>query len=435
MVSARKLSRQRAARERQQAQMQNLAKGAQESAAAAQQGQGAAANPHDPKGQIKAAPPNFDVRVTSAGAPSMRRDGGGNRSSNVIRKTAGPSRSKRSGVQVTINPPRRATTRVVGRQDPAVAQQAYGNARIAQTQQRPAAQEVPPQHFESSQPNLEIPQPTAQAQVQQEDVTVILTTFERPAYLRRQLQALRSQTVQAKELWIWANAGEIQQDARTLSSVHALVFRCNGNLSGWPRFERALRANTKYVCILDDDTIPGPQWLEAAIERIRIAEKDPDMGTICVAAAGEIFRQDDASSSFNVGPQSPRGEEIEVDIGRQGWVFNKDLLRPFIVNQVPGDGRVGWDFHLAVNLQLQDVLTVVLPYEEGNTSQWGMLEAPTRERALTERLRAESERGGKDMAHRRHELYSAYRQIGWEPIVVSEQNMEEGPEQPAENAG
>jgi hypothetical protein len=433
MTSARKLARQRAARKRQEAQMQNLAKGAQERAQAQAQ-QGRAANPNDPKNQIQSISPDFQVSVTSAGAPSLRRDGGRS-SGNVIRKVMGPSNRSRSSMNIRVNPPRSSSpTRVVSRTDPAQAPQQYGNANLVQQQQRQVPPELSqPQQFQSSQPE-EMPQPIARPGVAQDDVTIILTTYERPAYLRRQLQALNAQTIQPKELWVWANAGEVQQDARALSSVHALVFRCNGNLGGWPRFERALHARTKYVCILDDDTIPGPQWLQTALERIRLAESDPEVGTICVAAAGEIFREDNADSSYIVGPQSPRGEEVDVDIGRGGWVFAKDLLRPFIVNPPPGDGRVGWDFHLAVNLQLQNILTVVLPYEQGNTSKWGMLEAPSTDRSLTLRLQAEAANGGQDMASRRRELYGAYRSIGWEPICVfeDEDSPEEAPPQPGE---
>ncbi len=213
--------------------------------------------------------------------------------------------------------------------------------------------------------------------------------------------------------------------ARTLGSVEALIFRCNANLGGWPRFQQALNARTKYVCILDDDTLPGPEWLEAAVARIRIAEEDPEMESICVAAAGEIFREDNSDSRYLIGPQSPRGEEIDVDIGRQGWVFNKDLLRPFILNPPPGDGRIGWDFHLAVNLHMQDVLTVVLPYEQGNMAKWGMLEAPSLERSLTSQLQVEAASGGKDMAFRRRELYKAYRAIDWVPIVLFDEEGED----------
>jgi hypothetical protein len=37
---------------------------------------------------------------------------------------------------------------------------------------------------------------------------------------------------------------------------------CNRNLGVWSRFAYALNAKTKYVCVFDDDTIPGNNWLK-----------------------------------------------------------------------------------------------------------------------------------------------------------------------------
>ena len=37
---------------------------------------------------------------------------------------------------------------------------------------------------------------------------------------------------------------------------------CNTNFGVWARFAFALNALGTYVCIFDDDTIPGRKWLE-----------------------------------------------------------------------------------------------------------------------------------------------------------------------------
>jgi hypothetical protein len=35
----------------------------------------------------------------------------------------------------------------------------------------------------------------------------------------------------------------------------------NYNFGVWARFAFALNATTKYVCVFDDDTLPGKKWL------------------------------------------------------------------------------------------------------------------------------------------------------------------------------
>lgn len=422
----RSLQRERAARARQEAQMKNLARGAQEQAAAAAAAGQSTGNVNDPKGQVKAVASGFNVSVLSAGAPSTaqrsnRQGGAFKTGGNQFVKKVSPSQPNNPGVRVTNSPSRQSIVAPTARPNP-VMPQGYGMAKQVPTQHTPQ-ELVKPQSYEPSHTPVE--QMRQEPSVRREDVTVIISLFERPAYLRRQLQALYNQTVQPMELVLWANAGEVAQDAKVLSSVPGTVVRSNTNHGAWPRFREGLAAKSMYVCLLDDDTLPGPRWLEAAINRIRIAEQDPEGGPICVAAMGEIFRTDNPDDRMILGPQSPRDEEMEVDIGRQGWVFNRELLRAVVANPSFGDGRHGWEFHLAACLQMQNVLTVVLPYEQGNTEQWGMLEPPTLERSLSWRFQIESGRGGKDATFRRREIYAAYRQIGWAPIVAQLAEPEE----------
>jgi len=407
--------------------MKNLNKGAQEqAAAAAQQGQAT--------GPVPRATGDFEIRATLVGGkpvaqqptPAQRNRGGTFKTSggNQHVKKVSPSTTARSGVQITSNPDRTTVVRSQPRPNPMVPQQGYGSGQRTTMQPRVVPQElVQPQQYEPSHVPTEPVQ--QQSGVRREDVTVILTIFERPGQLKRQLQALFNQTVQPAHMIMWANAGEVAQDARVMSSLQGTVIRSNTNHGAWPRYREGLFAPTTYVCFLDDDTIPGPRWLESALERIKVAEADPEGGTLCVAAAGEIFRSDNPDDRMVLGPQMPRDEEMEVDIGRQGWVLRRDLLPAVVANPFFGDGRMGWDIHLAAALQTQDVLTIVLPYEQGNTENWGMLEPPVTDRSVTWRMQLEAGRGGKDAIFRRRELYTAYRQVGWTPLCAFEAGDED----------
>ena len=44
---------------------------------------------------------------------------------------------------------------------------------------------------------------------------------------------------------------------------------CNKNLGVWARFAYAINADTEYICVFDDDTIPGKKWFENCLETMK----------------------------------------------------------------------------------------------------------------------------------------------------------------------
>ena len=66
-------------------------------------------------------------------------------------------------------------------------------------------------------------------------------------------------TIPPKEIFIWHNFGvelpQINDPCVTISS-------CSSNLGVWARFAYALNCKSDYICIFDDDAIPGRKWFE-----------------------------------------------------------------------------------------------------------------------------------------------------------------------------
>src|SRR5437016_2825649 len=94
------------------------------------------------------------------------------------------------------------------------------------------------------------------------DVTVILTAYRRPSLLADQLASIRAQTEPPCEVWLWAN----EPDETLRQTIERLEFdrvvTCSTNAHVHARFALALTAPTSFVAIFDDDTFPGPRWLE-----------------------------------------------------------------------------------------------------------------------------------------------------------------------------
>jgi GT2 family glycosyltransferase len=72
-------------------------------------------------------------------------------------------------------------------------------------------------------------------------ITVILTKYKRPHLLENQFISLRNQTLKPDEILVCDNSLQ--------------------NLGVWARFSMALNAKSDFVCVIDDDTIPGIKWL------------------------------------------------------------------------------------------------------------------------------------------------------------------------------
>ena len=59
-------------------------------------------------------------------------------------------------------------------------------------------------------------------------ITVILNCYKRPQYLQEQIEAIRSQTIQPEDIWIWYNKPE-NQEQYDLTDLGYKVVTCNHN--------------------------------------------------------------------------------------------------------------------------------------------------------------------------------------------------------------
>ncbi len=103
------------------------------------------------------------------------------------------------------------------------------------------------------------------------DITVILNVYNRPYSLERQLEAIKSQSVEVKDenIFIWYNKGTGMGKQSAPKSPNHKIFVCNHNTKFHGRFTAALLARTEFVAMFDDDIIPGKRWLENCVESIK----------------------------------------------------------------------------------------------------------------------------------------------------------------------
>ena len=198
------------------------------------------------------------------------------------------------------------------------------------------------------------------------EVTVILNTYKRLTNLPKQFEALNSQTVKPTAIFIWHNQGDEEFPKEFLTK--ALVSQNNFNYGVWARFAFALNARTEYICIFDDDTIPGKKWLENCLSTMK--KHEGLLGT-----RGLKFRSKSRYTPNNdYGWNNPSHETEKVDIVGHSWFFKREWLETFWRELPPKDfsSIAGEDIHFSYTLQKYLGLnTYVPPHPPNDFDLWG----------------------------------------------------------------
>ena len=196
-------------------------------------------------------------------------------------------------------------------------------------------------------------------------ITVILNGYKRSSHFERQLNAIKNQTLRPKEIMLWQNKGDEFDSNLTEQTTHA---NCNKNLGVWARFAFALNAKTEYICVFDDDTIPGSRWLENCYDTIQ--KYDGLLGTIGV----KFLDPNNYVNNVRVGWDRPNKNVEVVDIVGHSWFFKREDLATFWrelpdINHSP---LVGEDMHFSYTLQkYTNKKTYVPPHPPNDLELWG----------------------------------------------------------------
>jgi hypothetical protein len=196
-------------------------------------------------------------------------------------------------------------------------------------------------------------------------ITVILTGWRRPQVLKRQIQAINAQTIKPKEIMLWINGDGYDFDEKLFEGIK--VIKCNHNFKFHGRFALALLAKTEYVCIFDDDTIPGNQWFENCLDSMR--KQEGLMGT-----AGVFLDSTSGYTSFmsnKKGWNGLKSDNIEeVDLVGHSWFFKREWLKYFWMEE-PLSWDNAEDIHFSYTLQKYGNIGTFVPPHSEDKRRWG----------------------------------------------------------------
>ena len=97
-------------------------------------------------------------------------------------------------------------------------------------------------------------------------ITVILNGFKRQHTLKEQITALKNQTYPIEKIMYWnLKDPSFKPDYKLLEKENIEYADTSHDYGTWGRLSFAMNATTDFVCIMDDDVIPGPRYLENCI--------------------------------------------------------------------------------------------------------------------------------------------------------------------------
>tara|TARA_R110001592_G_scaffold133404_2_gene348618 strand:+ start:314 stop:1066 length:753 start_codon:yes stop_codon:yes gene_type:complete len=201
------------------------------------------------------------------------------------------------------------------------------------------------------------------------DVTVILNGYRRKDALDIQLQQLEKQSIKPDDIMLWYNypGDPMLINMNAVHKTRSVV--SNTNFGVWGRFTYALNAKTKYVCIFDDDTIPGTKWIENCLTTIK--EKRGVLGTIGL----HCNDRDEYFNHTRYGWDNPNEDTVEVDLVGHSWFFEREWLSAMF-REVPNPeyDLCGEDMHLSYAVQKYlGLKTFVPPHPKNDKEMWGSL--------------------------------------------------------------
>jgi len=180
-------------------------------------------------------------------------------------------------------------------------------------------------------------------------ITVILTKHKRENLFEEQYESILSQTIPVDEILICDNTKQ--------------------NTGVWGRFSLALHSKNPFVCVIDNDTIPGIKWLENCLNSFIMQE---GLYGTCGYVFNSNERYQDNYQRF--GWVNPNEKIMQVDYVVHNWFFKKEWLK-YYWSEIP-DSKYwlcGEDMNFSYQLQKRGINTFLPPHPENDKSIWGSI--------------------------------------------------------------
>ena len=192
------------------------------------------------------------------------------------------------------------------------------------------------------------------------DITVILNAYRRPYNLEGQIAAIRQQSISPTSIWLWVNDHEDNREFDFSTLDVDRIFKNDYNWKFYGRFAGALLADTEYVAIFDDDTIPGKKWFQNCLDSMDI--KEGIMGSAGYIQTGPRALQYEPERCG----WPARNEKLKrVDYVGHAWFFKREWLS-YLWSEKPCTWDNGEDIHFSYTAQKYGNIQTYCPPHPAN---------------------------------------------------------------------
>lgn len=244
-------------------------------------------------------------------------------------------------------------------------------------------------------------------------IAILLNVYKRGEVFEKQLRAVQQQSIKPTAIYVWKNAGD---DIPERLKDEVIIAECNNNLGVWARLSFALNIDTDYICMFDDDTIPGSRWLENCLNTIKT--HNGLLGTRGLRFLSK--RRYSLVKCFGWSVPNPQVEQ--VDIVGHSWFFRREWLAAFWY-ELPERGfdkLVGEDIHFSYAIQKHlKIGTYVPPHPIDQKDLWGS----TTEVAMVVGVSPDAVSMRPDAAERFNKVYLSYIKKGFKLCAVDEKHL------------
>lgn len=207
-------------------------------------------------------------------------------------------------------------------------------------------------------------------------ITVIMTGYNRPYIAHKQLEAIKNQSEPPADIFFWRNMSSEAPTCFNLpigldEGVKGVYSNHNWKFHG--RFAFALLAQTEYIALFDDDTIPGKDWFKNCLQTM---EHTPGiLGTTGIKLISNRY-DPHVKVGFNAhqSGNQPNYLTQEVDLVGHAWFFKREWLKHMWA-EYPLSWENGEDIQFSYLCQKYgDIKTYVPPHPLNKEEMWGSIE-------------------------------------------------------------
>lgn len=206
------------------------------------------------------------------------------------------------------------------------------------------------------------------------EITVILNGYKRKESLTEQVDAIKQSCIPIKDIMLWYNYPG-QDNLINYDVIEKIpTALTNKNMGVWARFAFALNAKTEYVCIFDDDIVPGKKWFLNCMDTMKITNG-------LLGGVGLLYINPKPVENCSYYDQYIRygwvdnGQSFDikqVDLIGHSWFFKKEWLsyywREFYNDEY---FTCGEDMHFSYMLQKYSYIkTYVPPHPINDLEMW-----------------------------------------------------------------